>query len=155
MLPLKRAKIKQHHYLKEKYPNESIDDYAKRSALELESKILELGPSNVCAFIGETMMGGLIGDVPPAKNYWKYIRNICDKYNVHLILDECWAGLGSSGKYYCCDWDNITPDFIFVAKILTSGYIPLSAVITKKKFAAKIYNKFERLLHGSTFQGLS
>ena len=52
-------------------------------------------------------------------------------------------------------WDNITPDFIFVAKILTSGYIPLSAVITKKKFAKKIYNKFERLLHGSTFQGHS
>lgn len=155
LLPLKRAKIKQHHYLKEKHPNESIEHYAKRSAFELEKKILELGPSNVCAFIGETMMGGLVGDVPPTKNYWKYIRHICDKYNIHLILDECYSGLGSSGKYYCCDWDGITPDFIFVAKILTSGYVPLSAVITKKKFAIKIYNKFERLLHGSTFQGHS
>ena len=46
------------------------------------------------------MAGGLVGDVPPANNYWKNIRKICDKYNVHLILDEVWCGTGVSGKNF-------------------------------------------------------
>ena len=100
-------------------------------------------------------MGGLVGDVPPVKNYWKYIRKNLYKYNVHLILDECYCGLGASGKIYCCDYDKVTPDFIFVAKTLTAGHIPLSAVITKKKFREKIIAKFGRVLHSTTFQGHS
>ena len=100
-------------------------------------------------------MGGLVGDVEPSKNYWKYIRNICSKYDVHLIMDECYSGLGGSGKIYCCDWDKITPDFIFVAKALTAGYVPMSAVITKKKYFSKILKKFGRILHSTTNQGHS
>ena len=49
----------------------------------------------------------------------------------------------------------MTPDFIFVAKTLTAGHIPLSAVITKKKFREKIIAKFGRVLHCTTFQGHS
>ena len=73
---------------------------------------------------------------------------------MHLILDECYCGLGASGKIYCCDYDKVTPDFIFVAKTLTAGHIPLSAVITKK-FREKIIAKFGRVLHSTTFQGHS
>ena len=43
-------------------------------------------------------MGGLVGDVPPTANYWKGIREICDTYRIHLILDEVWCGCGVSGK---------------------------------------------------------
>tara|TARA_B110000967_G_scaffold125475_1_gene128280 strand:+ start:487 stop:1779 length:1293 start_codon:yes stop_codon:yes gene_type:complete len=155
LFPSKRSKISQHHYLKERLKNETEEDYAIRSSNLLEIEILKIGPNKVAAFIGETIMGGLVGDVPPSKNYWKYIRKICDKYNVHLILDECYCGLGASGKIYCCDYDKITPDFIFVGKTLTGGHIPLSAVITKKKFRNAIINKFGRLLHSTTFQGHS
>ena len=62
-------------------------------------------------------MGGLVGDVPPTKNYWKGVRKICTKYKVHLILDEVWCGTGTTGKIYCIDWDNITPDFIFMGNM--------------------------------------
>ncbi len=150
-----RTRVSQNHYLYEKLKNESEDDYSKRCAQELENKILKIGPNKVCAFIGETMMGGLIGDVEPSKNYWKYIRSVCTKYDVHLILDECYCGLGSSGKIYCCDWDKVTPDFIFVAKNLAAGYSPMSAVITKQKYIKKILQKFKRIIHGGTNQAFS
>ena len=67
----KRARIEMHHpkYLMKK--GESLNDYAKRSALLLEKKILQIGPENVAGFVGETIMGGLVGDVPPAPSYWK------------------------------------------------------------------------------------
>ena len=51
----------------ERYAGESEEDYSKRCAIELEKKILKLGPENVSGFVGETMMGGLIGDVEPSK----------------------------------------------------------------------------------------
>jgi adenosylmethionine-8-amino-7-oxononanoate aminotransferase len=150
-----RSLIPQHHYLNEKKKNETKEEYAIRSANYLEKEIIKIGPENVSAFIGETIMGGLIGDVCPVGNYWQLIRKICNKYNVHLILDECYCGLGSSGKIYCCDYDKVTPDFITVAKCLTAGYAPLSAVITKSKFEKQIKKKFGSILHSTTNQGHS
>lgn len=153
--PANRSKISQHHPLYMMNPGESLDDYAKRSAKELEDKILEIGPDRVCGFIGETIMGGLVGDVPPAPNYWKYIRAVCDKYDVHLILDEVYCGTGSSGKIYCCDWDGVTPDFIFMGKTLAGGYGPISAVVTSDKIEDVIKKHQGRLQHTTTHQAYS
>ena len=118
LCPPKRAKITEHNKYRHKKENETDEEYGLRSARELEEKILEIGAENVCGFIAETMLGGLVGDVPPTKNYWKEIRRICDKYDVHLIVDEVWCGCGVSGKNFCIDWDQITPDFIFLERLL-------------------------------------
>ncbi|MEK6578319.1 MAG: aminotransferase class III-fold pyridoxal phosphate-dependent enzyme, partial [Bdellovibrionota bacterium] len=148
-------KIPLHYPLWERRFDESLDDYARRGALDLEKKILELGPDHVAAFVGETILGGLLGDVPPAPNYWKYIREVCDRYDVHLILDEVYCGLGRSGKIYCCDWDEITPDFICVAKGLGGGHAPLSAVITQSKIETSVKAAQGRVHGGHTYQGYS
>ena len=155
MLSPYRARIPMHHPLYLKKEDESLDNYAKRSAKELENKIIEIGPEKVCAFVGETIMGGLVGDVPPAPSYWKYIREVCDRYDVHLILDEVYCGTGTSGKIYCCDWDNVSPDFIFIGKTLAAGYGALSAVITSSEFEDIIKNGQGRLQHTTTHQAHS
>ena len=101
------------------------------------------------------MLGGLVGDVPPAPNYWKYVKAVCDKYDVHLILDEVYCGLGRSGKVYCCEWDDVTPDFVVVGKALAAAYVPLSAVVLNDS-AEKIIAKGQgRIQHGHTHQGHS
>ena len=155
MLSPYRARIPMHHPLYLQRDGETIDDYARRSAKELEDKILEIGPDYVCGFVGETIMGGLVGDVPPAPNYWKYIRDVCNKYDIHLILDEVYCGTGTSGKIYCCDWDKVRPDFIFIGKTLAAGYGALSAVITSKEIEDVIKNGQGRLQHTTTFQAHS
>ena len=155
LLPVNRAKISQHHPKHMMTKDETLDEYAKRSAKELEDKILEIGPEKVAAFVAETMLGGLVGDVPPAPHYWKYVREVCDKYNVHLILDEVYCGTGSSGKIYCCDWDGITPDFIFMGKTIAAGYAPISAVVTSDKVEKIIKNGQGRLQHTTTHQAYS
>ena len=127
----------------------------KDQLFSLEKKILQIGPENVAGFVGETIMGGLVGDVPPAPSYWKHIRNICNKYDIHLLLDEIYCGTGTSGKMYCCDWDNITPDFLFIGKTLAAGYGALSAVITSNKIENTIKNIQGRLQHTTTYQGHS
>lgn len=155
MLSPYRTHIPMHHPLYLQRADESLDDYAKRSAKQLEDKILEIGPEKVCGFVGETIMGGLVGDVPPAPNYWKYIRAVCDKYEVHLILDEVYCGTGSSGKIYCCDYDQVTPDFIFLGKTLAAGYGALSAVVTSSKIEDVIRRVQGRLQHTTTHQAHS
>ncbi len=153
--PKNRAKITEHNPKRHMRPGETLEAYARRSAKELEDKILEIGPDKVAGFVGETMMGGLIGDVPPAPNYWKYIREVCNKYDVHLILDEVYCGTGTSGKIYCCDWDRVTPDFIFIGKTLAAGYAPMNAVITSNKIYDVIKKVQGRLQHTTTHQAYS
>lgn len=155
MLSPYRALISMHHPLKLRESGESLDDYARRSASQLEAKLVEIGPERVCAYVGETMLGGLIGDVPPAPNYWRYVREVCDRYDVHLILDEVYCGTGSSGKVYCCDWDAVTPDFLFIGKSLAAGYGPLSAVLTSSEIEDVIKQHQGRLQHSTTFQAHS
>ena len=66
----------------------------ERLLFELENKIKKNNPETICAFVGETQLGSLVGDVPPQKGYWKGVSKICKKYNIHLILDEVllWNG---------------------------------------------------------------
>jgi adenosylmethionine-8-amino-7-oxononanoate aminotransferase len=155
LLPKNHAKIPLHYPLREMKAGESLDDYARRGAKDLEDKILEIGPEKVCAFVAETMLGSLLGDVPPAPGYWKYIREVCDRYDVHLILDEVYCGLGRSGRIYCCSWDDVTPDFISLSKALGGGYAPLSAVVLKHAVEDSIKNGQGRIHSGHTYQGYS
>lgn len=155
MLNNKRAKIQMHHPLKLKKINETNENYTDKCVKELEDKILKIGPERVAGFVGETIMGGLVGDVPPNKNYWKKISKICRKYNVHLILDEVYCGTSSSGKYFCYEYDEVAPDITYIGKTLGAGYGALSAVICKKKIIDTIFNKHGRLEHSTTFQAHS
>ena len=154
--PNYRAKVNEHNLYRHKKSNESQKDYSDRSINEIERKIKKIGSENISGFIAETMMGGLVGDVPACDGYWKKLRYICNKYDIHLICDEIWCGAGTSGKLYCVDYENITPDFITFGKTLTSGYIPLSVIITRSKFLKKIKDKFKLIrLPSSTYQGHS
>lgn len=153
--PKYRVKIPEHNFLRHAQPGEKINDYGVRSAQYLESKILELGPENVAAFIGETTLGGLVGDVPPSPNYWNLVREVCSKYRVHLILDEVWCGTGTSGKMCSIDWDRITPDFLFMGKTLAAGYGAISGVLTKREYIDSIKKEFSSIPHSVTHQGFS
>jgi len=156
MLSPFRKQIPVHHFKKMAHPKETRQEYAIRSANDLESMILQLGPENVSGFVAETMMGGLIGDVPPVEGYWKRVREICDEYKVHLILDEVYCGTGTSGRYFCFEHDFIEPDMVFIGKTLAAGYGAISAVITSDEIHDAIRKSPDsRLQHTTTHQGHS
>ncbi|MDF1874678.1 adenosylmethionine--8-amino-7-oxononanoate transaminase [Sulfurimonas sp. SAG-AH-194-I05] len=84
------------------------------------------------------------------------IRQICTKYNVHLIADEVMVGFGRTGKLFACEVANITPDFIVLSKGLTGGYLPLSVVVTSNEIYAKFYcdyNEHKAFLHSHSYTG--
>ena len=135
--------------------NESVEEHLVRSLKDLEEKILRNNPDNICAMVGETQLGSLVGDVPAQKGYWKEVIKILKKYDIHLILDEIYCGMGRSGKLFNFEWDDINPDFVCVGKNTTSGCIPFSFVLSDKKFEKIILKKLGRVTLGHTFQGHS
>tara|TARA_B100000886_G_scaffold334281_1_gene289568 strand:+ start:1089 stop:2408 length:1320 start_codon:yes stop_codon:yes gene_type:complete len=134
---------------------ETEKEHLERSLRNLEDTIIKNNPDNICAMIGETQLGSLVGDVPPQKKYWSEVLKILKKYDIHLILDEIYCGMGRSGKLFNFEWDDIDPDFVCVGKNTTSGCIPFSFVLSKKNYENIILSKLGRVTLGHTFQGHS
>lgn len=135
--------------------NETHAEHLKRSLNDLEETIKKNNPETISAMVGETQLGSLVGDVPPQKGYWEGVSKILKKYDIHLILDEIYCGMGRSGKLFNFEWDGIDPDFACVGKNTTSGTIPFSFVLVNDEFERIILNKLGRVTLGHTFQGHS
>ncbi len=131
---------------------ESEAAFATRCAQALEDKILELGADNVAAFIGEPIMGagGLM--VPPA-GYWQKIRAICDKYDVILWADEVICGFGRTGSWFGCQTYDFMPDMITMAKGLSNGFQPISALAFNDEIGQTLINSDYEMAHGYTYSG--
>jgi len=134
-------------------PGESEEDYGRRTADALEQKILELGPDSVLAFLAETVVGATAGAVPPAKGYFKRVREICDRYGVLLVLDEVMCGMGRTGTLHACEQEGIAPDLMTIAKGLGGGYEPIGAVLLSKNIYDAFANGSGFFQHGHTYMG--
>jgi len=126
-------------------------DSCKRECINhLEEVIKYEGPDKIAAIIMEGVVGsnGLI--IPP-DDYWPRVRKICDKYGILLISDEVMSGWGRTGKWFAVDNWNVVPDIITTAKGITSGYVPLGAVIVSAPIAKFFDDKY--LYAGLTYNG--
>lgn len=133
-------------------PGESDHDFGLRAAKAVEDAILEAGPENVAAFIGEPIMGAGGVRIPPA-SYWPEIQRICRKHDVLLMLDEVITGYGRTGEWFAAQTFGLEPDTITTAKALTSGYQPLSALLVSDRIAETVVEKGGEFYHGYTYSG--
>ncbi|EMA2533504.1 aspartate aminotransferase family protein, partial [Vibrio parahaemolyticus] len=131
--------------------HESELDYSLRAANELEAKILELGAENVMAFVAEPIVGATAGAVPATQGYFKRIREICDQYDVLLILDEVMCGVGRSGSFFAFEQEEAEPDLVCMAKGLGAGYQPIGAVVANDRVYQAIADGSGFFQHGHTF----
>ena len=100
----------------------------------LEEILQYEGPRTVAAVLLETVTGanGLL--VPP-DGYLRSIREVCDRHGILLILDEVMAGFGRTGRWFACEHWDVTPDIMTVAKGITSGSVPLGAMVVSRRLA--------------------
>ena len=101
---------------------------------ELERTIEEIGPGRVAAMIGEPVMGvgGML--VPPA-DYWPRVRELLSAHGILLILDEVVTAFGRTGSWFAAEHFGVDPDLLVTAKGITSGYVPLGAVLVSASVA--------------------
>ena len=116
----------------------------------IEEVIKFEGPENIAAILMEGVTGSS-GIIVPPDDYWPRLRQICDKYGILLISDEVMSGFGRTGKWFGVDNWGVTPDIITLAKGLTSGYVPLGAVVVSEPIAEYFEDKM--LWLGLTYNG--
>jgi putrescine aminotransferase len=125
-------------------------DYGDVKDLERElKKLTDLG-EDIAAIILEPVQGEA-GAVVPPDDYLPRVRQLCDEYNVLLILDEVQTGMGRCGRTFACEHWNVVPDILCLGKALGGGVMPLSAFMS----TPKIWKVLEDnpFLHSSTFGG--
>jgi ornithine--oxo-acid transaminase len=103
---------------------------------------------NTVAFLVEPIQGEG-GVIVPPEGYLRRVREICDRNNVMLILDEIQTGLGRTGKLFAEEYEGIESDLTLVGKALSGGFYPVSAVLSNKEVLG-VFNPGD---HGSTFGG--
>ncbi len=131
---------------------ETPADFGRRAAKAVEDKILEIGPDKVGAFIGEPIQGAG-GVIIPPETYWPEIQRICSQYDVLLVADEVICGFGRTGRWFASEAFGIAPDLMTLAKGITSGYVPLSAVLVSDKVGEVLESGEGEFAHGYTYSG--
>ena len=132
--------------------NQSNELFSETASSWLEEKLIELGSENVAAFVAEPIQGAG-GVIIPPEGYFNHIQKICRKYDILFIVDEVITGFGRTGKWFASDQMNLNPDMMTLAKGLTSGYIPMSAVMVGERVAEKFIKDGGEFNHGFTYSG--
>ncbi len=132
--------------------NVSLEEFGLQRAQALEQRILELSPERVAAFIAEPIQGAG-GVIIPPDNYWPEINRICQKYDVLLCADEVICGFGRTGEWFGSDTFGIEADVMTLAKGLSAGYQPISAVMIADRIATILDHNGGEFVHGYTYSG--
>ena len=132
--------------------NQSEEMFAKTAAGWLEDAILAHGADKIAAFVAEPIQGAG-GVIVPPKGYFLHIQEICKKYDILFIADEVITGFGRTGKWFASQDMDLRPDMMTLAKGLTSGYVPMSAVMVGDRVFDSLKEKGGEFYHGFTYSG--
>lgn len=143
------------HFWRNADDGESEEDFATRLAANLERLIVREGPETIAAMIAEPVMGAGGVIVPPA-TYFAKIQAVLQRYDILLIADEVICGFGRTGHLWGSQAFDLRPDMITSAKALSSGYIPISALMISEPIWQAMVSESEKIgvfAHGYTYSG--
>ena len=143
------------HFYREQISNETEEGFVARLTSKLEDLIIKEGSDSFMAMIAEPLIGAG-GVLIPPKNYFPAIQKVLDRYDIPLIDDEVVCGFGRTGNCWGYETFSMRPSSITIAKALSSGYIPISAVIVPEDIfepIKKASNDVGVFGHGYTYSG--
>jgi adenosylmethionine-8-amino-7-oxononanoate aminotransferase len=115
----------------------------------VERLLIQEDPNSVAGLICEPISGAASGAIVPPPEYFPRLREICDKHDILLIIDEVITGFGRTGANFAIDHWNVTPDIITCGKGIGGGYAPLGAVLIHER----VHDAFLGSPHTSVFTG--
>jgi adenosylmethionine-8-amino-7-oxononanoate aminotransferase len=121
-----------------------------KCAAELETAIKRIGAEQIAAFIAEPVIGAAGGAISPPEDYYKVIKEICEKYEILFIADEVMTGFGRTGTMLACESWGIQPDIAAFGKGMGAGYAPIAAAVVSDKVMEPIMNGSKSIMSGHT-----
>ena len=143
------------HYYRYGQDGETEEAFATRMADDLEKLILDEGPETVAAFFAEPVMGAG-GVITPPKTYFAKIQAVLKKYDILFVADEVICGFARTGNMFGSQTYDLKPDFMTVAKALSSAYLPIAGVLMREEIFQTIADhsgELGILGHGYTYSG--
>lgn len=143
------------HYYRFSKDGESEAQFTDRMIREIEDLIAREGADTVAAFIAEPIMGTGGVFMPPA-GYFEKLQKVLDKNDILLIVDEVITGFGRTGHWFGTGLYGLKPDFLTLAKGITSAYAPLSASVLSDRVWDVLKNESPTtgpVMHGFTYTG--
>jgi adenosylmethionine-8-amino-7-oxononanoate aminotransferase len=105
----------------------------------------------VAALIAEPVGGSSTGAAVPGQDYWRRVREICDRHQVLFVADEILTGAGRTGTWSALESYGVVPDIMVLGKGLAGGYAPLSAVVAPRRIVDVLARGSGAFLHAQTF----
>jgi adenosylmethionine-8-amino-7-oxononanoate aminotransferase len=133
---------------------ESAEDVARHAASELE-KLFKAEHQHIAAIIIEPLVQCAGQMAMHSPEYLRLVRDLCNRYDIHLIADEIAVGCGRSGKFFACEHAGIWPDFLTLSKGISGGYLPLSLCMTTDTIYRAFYSDKTQqgFLHSHSYTG--
>jgi adenosylmethionine-8-amino-7-oxononanoate aminotransferase len=119
-------------------------------AKELQTAINRIGAEQIAAFIAEPIIGAAGGAITPPKDYYKVIREICDKNQILFIADEVMTGFGRTGSTLALEQWDVVPDIVALGKGMGAGYAPIAAAVASEKVMEPILAGTKSVMSGHT-----
>lgn len=133
-------------------PDADPESFAETAAGWIEARIEMVGADTVAAVVVEPVQGAGGVIIPPA-GYLKRVQEICRRHDVLFVLDEVVSAFGRLGAWSAAERFGLSPDMMALAKGLSSGYQPISAVMIGERVARAFIDKGRDLAHGFTYSG--
>ena len=135
-------------------PGESAEAFAWRRAAALEAHLAQ-HHARTAALIIEPLVQCASGMAMHHPAYLRRVRELCDRFEVHLIADEIAVGFGRTGTFFAHEQAGIRPDFLCLSKGISGGYLPLSAVLTTDRVYSAFYSDdtARGFLHSHSYTG--
>ena len=122
-------------------------------ARQLETVIRRIGEGNIAAFIAEPVIGAAGGAIDAPPEYFKIIKEICEKYDVLFIADEVMTGCGRTGTFLAMEQWGVQPDIVVLGKGLSAGYSPIAATLVTNSVLEPVLKGSNVIMSGHTFSG--
>jgi adenosylmethionine-8-amino-7-oxononanoate transaminase len=137
-----------------RWPKTDDPKRVMKEALAKMEAVFRSHHKKIAAFIMEPLMQGAAGMIDQPAGYLARVRELTQRYQILLILDEVATGFGRTGTMFACEQEKVSPDILTAAKGITGGYLPLAVTLTSEKiFRAFLgrYEEFKTFFHGHTY----
>jgi adenosylmethionine-8-amino-7-oxononanoate aminotransferase len=132
------------------------NDEASTYYLHQVERMLAEHQQRLAALVIEPLVQAAAGMIVHPPGFLRGVRELCTKYGVLLIADEVAVGFGRTGRMFACEYEDVSPDFLCLAKGLTAGYLPMAATLTTDEVYSAFLGQFaeaKTFFHGHTYCG--